>query len=145
MSFSSNLLNYTKEIIFCSHYYYVRWAFWKCFIYSEETVHIAHINTTYSWAFLKTFIVIPKRQYNMLTLLLCTYDFFLKMFLVITRKQYFLHMFLLCTDEVLWKFSLIFRVDSTYFSHYYYVQRSFSENILSCSEETVYNAQITTT
>jgi len=108
------------DCLFCSHYYYVQMSFSEIVLgYSEETVHSADITTMYRWVFLRMFLVIPKRQYILLTLLLCT-------------------------DELFWKCSWLFRRDSTFCSHYYYVQMIFSENILSYSEETVHTPHTTT-
>jgi len=69
---------------------------------------------------------------------------FLKMFLVISRRLYILLALLLCTAKFFWKCSYLFWGESTYSSHYYYVQLSFSENVLSYSEETVHTSHITT-
>ena len=123
----------------------------------------------YSWFFPKNSLIILRRQYILLTLLLCTAEFvwnapsyseetvntayittfyscvFLKMLLVILRRRNILHTLLLCTAEFLWKCSWLFWGDSTYCSHYFYVQLSFSENVLSYPVETVLLAHNTTT
>jgi len=62
--------------MYCSHYYYLHMCFRdKIFINSEETVCTAHISTTYSSVFLKIFLVTLKRQYIVLTLLICRVEF----------------------------------------------------------------------
>jgi len=90
------------------------------------------------------------------------------MFLFVLRRQYILLTILLRTAEFFWKCSLLFWEDSSYCSHYCYVQLSFSENdylfwgdstyfshyyYVTCfsenvqlfSEETVHTALITST
>ena len=88
--------------------------------YSEETLHTPHITTMYCWDFLK-------------------------MFLVNVRRSYIQHSLLRCTAELFWKFSQLFWGNSSYISHYCYVQLSFFENVLSYSQETVHTDHITTT
>ena len=113
------LLLRTAEIIckcsylFCgdstywSNYYYVQLSFSENILnYTEERVYTVHITTMYSWVILKMFLVILRRQYKLLTLLLCTAEFY-------------------------WKCSYLFWLDKTYFRHFYYVQLLCSENFLT--------------
>ena len=67
------------------------------------------------------------------------------MFLVIMRRQNILLTLVLCTAEFFWKCSYLFWRWCSYCSQYCYVNLSFSENILIYSEETVHTAHIPTT
>jgi len=69
---------------------------------------------------------------------------FLKIFLFIVRRGYKLVTLPLGTAELFRKFSLLFLGKSRNSSHYFYVQLSFSENILSYSEQNVHSAHNTT-
>ena len=68
----------------------------------------------------------------------------LKTLLVIPRRQYIILILLICTDEFFWKCSYLFCGDSTYCSHYYYVELRYSENVLSYSEERVHTVHTIT-
>ena len=86
---------FRADCTLCSLYYYVEMRFSEnVLIYTEYSVHTAYITTRYRWIFLKMILVIPGRQYIMLTLLLCT-------------------------DEFFWKWSYIFPREVTYCLRYY--------------------------
>jgi len=84
------------------------------------TGHTARITTTYSWGILKIYLSHLRRQYILINYYYAQMSFY-KKYLVILRKIYFFN-----------------RRDSTYCSHYNYVQLRFPENLLSYSWETTY-------
>ena len=132
------------------------------------TVHSAHITTIYRQVFLKIFLVIPWRTYVLLTLQLCSTQFFenvlrdfektihispittmerwvfLKMFLVILRSQYILLTLLLCTGNFFSLCPLLLQAEWTYSTNYYFVQLRCSENVLIYSEVSLYSAHNST-
>jgi len=112
-------LSFWRDSTHCTHYYSVQLNYSENDLsYTEETVHTAHITTMYSWVILKMSLVILRRQYVLLTLILCT-------------------------AELFWKCCYLFGADCTYCLYYKYIQLSFSEKFLSYSEETVVTAHIT--
>jgi len=83
--------------------------------FPQEAVLAAHNIIRYSWGIFKKFLVILKILYILFTLLLNR-------------------------SEVYWNLFLLSWGDCTFCSYYYYVQRSYTENILNNSEVTVHNA-----
>jgi len=111
---------FLRKGTYSSHYYYIQMSFSENVLsYSVESVHTALFTTMYRW-------------------------FFLKMFLVIFRRLYILITLLLRTAEVFWKCSYLFWGVCTYFLHYYYVQQNYTENFLRFSEDVLHAAHITT-